>query len=304
MANVLSTPMFQGLESILTENRPLAKQTWYKIGGPARYYFEPATEAQLSAVVARCAENRIPIYFLGLGANVLIGDAGVNGAVVHLGNDCWTNAEVQGTRMVCGAGKDIQKLVLQACRSGLEGIECMAGIPGTVGGAVRMNAGGKFGDFGTSVVELKLMDAYGHVSAYPRDQVQFAYRHAHLPAPYVLAATIELSEADPEEISRKTKEIWMYKRNSQPLNAKSAGCTFKNPDPALSGNRSAGSLIDQAGLKGEKIGGAEVSPVHANFFVAHPGCRADDILALIDKVKEVVNAKFGVELENELKVWR
>jgi UDP-N-acetylmuramate dehydrogenase len=120
----------------------------------------------------------------------------------------------------------------------------------------------------------------------------------------VLGATLELEEEDPEEISRRTKEIWMYKRNSQPLNAKSAGCVFKNPPAEASGGRSAGSLIDQAGLKGLSVGGAEVSTVHANFFVAHPGCKADDVLALIETVKEKVERKFGVVLENEVRVWR
>jgi UDP-N-acetylmuramate dehydrogenase len=303
-STIFPPTMFQGLEHILRENHPLAGHTWYRIGGPARYFAEPATEDQLSQLLSRCADAAVPVYFLGLGANVLVGDAGVDGVVIHLGHDYWTHAEVQGNRVVCGAGKDVQKLVLQACRAGLAGIECMAGIPGTVGGAVKMNAGGKFGDFGTSVVELRLMDPHGNVVSYSRDQIQFAYRHAHLPAPYVLGATLELEPQDPNEISKRTKEIWMYKRNSQPLNAKSAGCVFKNPDPAVSSNRSAGALIDQAGLKGLRFGAAEVSPLHANFFVAHPGCRADDVLTLIDTVKEKVAATFGVQLENELKVWR
>jgi UDP-N-acetylmuramate dehydrogenase len=301
---LVSENLFDGLEAIVQENHPLARHTWYRIGGPARYFVEPTNEDELSEAVRRCAEASIPVYFLGLGANVLVSDQGVDGAVVRLSNERWLETAAYGRRLVCGGGADVQRLVLKAARCGLAGIECMAGIPGTVGGAVRMNAGGKFGDFGMSVVELRLMDAGGHIATYPREQVHFHYRHADLPAPYVLGATLELEEEDPEEISRRTKEIWMYKRNSQPLNAKSAGCVFKNPPAEASGGRSAGSLIDQAGLKGLSVGGAEVSTVHANFFVAHPGCKADDVLALIETVKEKVERKFGVVLENEVRVWR
>lgn len=301
--------LFEGLESAVRENFSLARHTWYRIGGPARYFIEPANEAQLALALRRCADASLPVYFLGLGANVLISDAGVDGVVIHLGHESWTSTEELpgsggGRRVRCGAGADVQKLVLQSARKGMAGLECMAGIPGTVGGAVKMNAGGKFGDFGTHVVSLRLIDALGHASDYSRDQFHFHYRHADLPAPYVLAATLELPDDNPEEISKRTKDVWMYKRASQPLNAKSAGCVFKNPPPTISNGRSAGALIDQAGLKGTKVGGAEVSEIHANFFVAREGCRADDILALIDTVKEKVAAKFGVHLENEVRVWR
>jgi UDP-N-acetylmuramate dehydrogenase len=304
MMKLVSEHVFEGLEDIVIENHPLARHTWYRIGGPARYFVTPRDEHELSEVVRRANDSQIPVYFLGLGANVLISDAGVDGIVIRLSEDRWTEAALYGNRVICGAGADVQKLLLKTARGGLAGLECMAGIPGTVGGAVRMNAGGKFGDFGSAVKSVRLMDTYGHVGDYSRDEVHFSYRHSELPAPYVLGATLELEEADPDEISRKTKEIWMYKRNSQPLNAKSAGCVFKNPPAEVSGGRSAGALIDQAGLKGLRVGGAVVSPIHANFFVAEPGTRADDILALIEQVKEKVSAKFGVDLENEVRVWR
>lgn len=296
--------VFEGLEDIVIENHPLARHTWYRIGGPARYFVTPRDESELSEVVRRANDSQMPVYFLGLGANVLVSDAGVEGVVIRLSEPRWLEGAVYGNRLICGAGADVQKLVLKTARAGLSGLECMAGIPGTVGGAVRMNAGGKFGDFAGVVRSVRLMDVHGHVADYSRDQVHFSYRHSDLPAPYILGATIELEEANPEEISKRTKEIWMYKRNSQPLNAKSAGCVFKNPPPELSGGRSAGALIDQAGLKGLSVGGAEVSSVHANFFVAKPGTRADDVLALIESVKEKVAARFGIELENEVRVWR
>lgn len=296
--------VFDGLEEIVVENHPLARHTWYRIGGPARYFVTPRDEAELALVVRRANDNQLPVYMLGLGANVLVSDSGVDGVVIRLSQPRWLEGAVYGNRLICGAGADVQKLVLKTARAGLSGLECMAGIPGTIGGAVRMNAGGKFGDLGSVVRSVRLMDAHGHIAEYGREQVHFAYRHTELPAPYVLGATLELDEADPEEVSRRTKEIWMYKRNSQPLNAKSAGCVFKNPPPETSGGLSAGALIEQTGLKGLRVGGAEVSRVHANFFVAGPGTRADDVLALIDLVKAKVHARFGIDLEQEIRIWK
>ena len=174
----------------------------------------------------------------------------------------------------------------------------MAGIPGTVGGGVRMNAGGKFGDFGANIQRVTVMDACGNVFERTRDDLIFEYRRTNIVAPYILSAELELEIDDPEACTRRTKEIWMYKQSTQPLNTKSAGCMFKNPR-----GLSAGSLIDQAGLKGLRIGNAEVSSKHANFIIAHPGCTAADIQKLVEEVKQRVDAKHGVRLETEVKMW-
>jgi UDP-N-acetylmuramate dehydrogenase len=188
--------------------------------------------------------------------------------------------------------------VLNTVRKGLAGIECMAGIPGTVGGGVRMNAGGKFGDLGALVTKVWTMDTEGNQYERLKDDLVFEYRRTNITAPFITGAVLELEPDDPERIMQRTKEIWMYKRNSQPLNAKSAGCMFKNPR-----GLSAGALIDHAGLKGFRVGGAEVSTKHANFVVAHPGCRADDILRLVKIIKEKVAEKNDVALESEVQVW-
>ena len=192
----------------------------------------------------------------------------------------------------------MQKLVLRTVRQGLAGIECLAGIPGTVGGGVRMNAGGKFGDIGALVTRVQVMDAQGIVFERLKDDLVFDYRSTNIVAPFILGATLELDEEDPERITKRMKEIWMFKRNSQPLNTKNAGCIFKNPR-----GLSAGALIDQAGLKGMRVGGAEVSTKHANFIIAHPGCKADDVLKLVKIIKEKVYEKNEIVLETEVKVW-
>jgi UDP-N-acetylmuramate dehydrogenase len=293
----LSNP-FSGLEEIVEENVPLARFTWYRIGGPARYFIRPRSLEEFQHASLRCAENQIRTYILGLGANLLVGDAGVDGAVFRLDSDFWRRVHFDGNRVQVGAGADMQKLILRTVRQGLAGIECLAGIPGTVGGGIRMNAGGKFGDLGSVVSDVQVMDIEGNLFDRHKDDLVFDYRSTNIAAPYILSATLELGEEDPDRIMRRTKEIWMYKRNTQPLNTKNAGCIFKNPR-----GLSAGALIDQAGLKGFRVGGAEVSAKHANFVIAHPGCTADDILSMIKLIREKVFDKNEIHLESEVQMW-
>lgn len=293
------TNPFAGLEEAVAENVPLARHTWYKIGGPARWFVRPRSIEELREAALRCVENNIPVYVLGLGANLLVSDEGVpDGAVFRLDEDHWRRVKFDGTTVEVGAGADMQKLLVRTVRQGLAGIECLAGIPGTVGGGVRMNAGGKFGDIGSIVSRVSVMAADGTLFDRTKDDLVFEYRSTNISAPFILGATLELDEDDPERIMARTKEIWMYKRNSQPLNTKNCGCIFKNPR-----GLSAGALIDQAGLKGMRVGGAEVSHKHANFIVAHPGCRAEDVHKLIKIIREKVYEKNEIVLESEVKVW-
>ena len=200
--------------------------------------------------------------------------------------------------MTAGAGKDVQKLVLECTHAGLSGLECLAGIPGSIGGSIKGNAGGAFGDIGSAVRTVTVMDTHSRVSVREKDDLVFEYRKSNITAKFVLEATFGLAEDDPQRIMTKVKEIWMYKKNSQPLADKSAGCVFKNPR-----GLSAGALIDQAGLKGATVGGAEVSTKHANFITARKGAKAADVLALIDQIKDRVSEKFDVKLETEVVIW-
>lgn len=277
---------------------PLAPLTWFGLGGPARYLVEPTSVEQLGAIVLRLRENNIPLYVLGAGANVLVHDHGVNGAVIRLRGGNFEEVRVDGPLVTVGAGKDVQRLVLEMTRIGLSGLECLAGIPGTMGGEIRMNAGGTFGDIGSSVQRVTVMDTHGNVLVRQRDDLVFEYRKCNINAKFILDATLRLQEDDPTRISNKVKEIWMYKKNSQPLADHSAGCIFKNPP-----GRSAGALIDQAGLKGTAVGGAEVSSKHANFIIAHQGAKAADVLALIQLIQDKVQAQFDVGLETEVVIW-
>jgi UDP-N-acetylmuramate dehydrogenase len=289
---------FEGLEEAVTENVPLAPYTWYKIGGPARYFVRPRTVEELQEASRRCIEGQIPIYVLGLGANLLVGDAGVDGAVFRLDQEHWRKVKYGKAGVEVGSGVDMQRLVLRTCRQGLAGIECLAGIPGTIGGGIRMNAGGKFGDIGAVVTKVQVMSDDGTLFERYKDDLVFDYRSTNISARFILSAHIELEQDDPDRIMKKTKEIWMFKRNTQPLNTKNCGCIFKNPR-----GLSAGALIDQAGLKGMRVGGAEVSEKHANFIVAHPGCLADDVMKLVKIIREKVYDKNQIHLESEVQIW-
>ncbi|MGA3065208.1 MAG: UDP-N-acetylmuramate dehydrogenase [Tepidisphaeraceae bacterium] len=293
----LSGP-FSGLEEIVEENAPLSHYTWYRIGGPARWLIRPQSLEQFQEAARRCADSQIQTYVLGLGANILVSDRGVDGAVFRLDADYWRRVQFRDNCVDVGAGADMQRLLLRTVRQGLAGIECLAGIPGTVGGGIRMNAGGKFGDLGSVVLTVEVMDAEGNIFQRQKDDLVFDYRSTNIAAPYILSASLELEEDDPDRIMRKTKEIWMYKRNTQPLNTKNAGCIFKNPR-----GLSAGALIDQAGLKGLRIGGAEVSVKHANFVIAHPGCTSDDVMSVVKLIREKVFEKNQIHLESEVQIW-
>lgn len=290
--------IFSGFEEIVNENCPMAKFTWYGLGGTADYLIRPKTIDQLKDIVLRCLENDIPMRILGFGSNLLIGDEGIRGAVLKLDAAEFTGFEFAGNILTAGAGTNLNKLVVESVRKGLSGIEALTGIPGSVGGGIRMNAGGSFGDIGSAVRSVTLMDKDGNIFDKEKPELVFDYRWVNITAPVILKVTIELTESDPDAMLKTVKEVWIYKKNSQPLNSKNAGCIFKNPR-----GMSAGALIDRAGLKGEQIGGAVVSEKHANFITAEKGCTTDDVKKLIQLVRNRVKEAFDVELELEIEIW-
>jgi len=288
------------LEEIVETQYPLAKSTWYGLGGPADYFIRPKTIEQLQEVVRRCNEGRLPIYLMGQGSNLLIGDEGLRAAVIKLESEEFTKIEFDqdGAGLTAWAGAELSRLVLTCVEKGLAGLEPLTGIPGSVGGAVKMNAGGNFGDFGASVESVTLMDSRGNIFERSKPELVFDYRQTNIAAKFILNARLRLTPGDPEHIMRTVKEIWIYKKNSQPLNTKNAGCIFKNPRGV-----SAGALIDRAGLKGLQIGGAVVSDKHANFIIAKKGCKSRDVMRLIEVVRQRVKEQFDVELELEIEIW-
>lgn len=290
---------FSGLEEIVETNHPLAEHTWYGLGGPADYFARPRRVQQLREIVRRCHENHLPVYVLGFGSNLLISDEGVRAVVIKLEAGEFSQVQFKGEELTAWAGAELSKLVLTCVQKGLSGIEALTGIPGSAGGAVRMNAGGNFGDIGAAVESVTLMDIHGNVFEKKKPELIFDYRSVNITAKFILNARLKLASADPEQIMRMVKETWIYKKNSQPLNTRNCGCIFKNPRGV-----SAGALIDRAGLKGLQIGGATVSEKHANFIIAEPGCKSRDVMRLIDAVRDRVKEKFDTDLELEIEIWR
>jgi UDP-N-acetylmuramate dehydrogenase len=291
---------FAGFERICQVDVPLAAHTWYRLGGPARWLLTPRDEAELAEVLCRCREHGVPWRVLGRGANVLVRDEGFDGAVIRLVGGPWELVQWEGCAVSAGAGADFPALVAESTRRGLAGLENLAGIPGSVGGIVRMNAGGKHGYVGAVTESVRVMDAGGAVSARSAQEVGFAYRRTSLAEAIVLAARFVLKESAAGELCARVQAIWQEKRAAQPsLGARSAGCVFKNPSP----KQPAGLLLDRCALKGVRVGGAEISPKHANFVVVHAGATARDVLDLIALAQERVRASAGVELELEVEIW-
>ena len=291
--------IFNGLEKIVEQDFLLSKRTWYGLGGPVDYFIRPKSTEELKEAVKRCSENKIPIYVMGFGSNLLISDEGLRGAVIKLDSEHFRQIEFEGEEVRAWAGAELSKLVLTCVEKGLSGIETLTGIPGSIGGAVKMNAGGNFGDIGAVVESVTLMDIDGSIFEKSKPELIFDYRRTNITAKFVLSALLKLGSGDPEQIMRTVKEIWIYKKNNQPLNTKNSGCIFKNPSGA-----SAGAMIDRAGLKGLQIGGAAVSDKHANFIIAREDCKSRDVMRLIDVIREKVKEEFDVELELEIEIWK
>ncbi len=290
--------LFADLDEIVRREEPLAKHTWMGIGGTATYFAEPRNVEELADVTRRCRENEIPVYVLGSGANLLVDDAGVKGAVIRLTHGQFAKVGRIEGGIRAGAGADMGRIVLRCVRDGLSGLECLTGIPGSVGGCVRMNAGGAFGDVGNVVESVQVMTADGDIFTRYRADLAFAYRSTNITSTFILGADFRLTEDDPHRILKQVKQIWIYKKNTQPLGQRNAGCIFKNPRGI-----SAGALIDRAGLKGQRVGGAHVSEKHANFILADEGTKASDVLKLINLIRETVYKKSEVYLELEIEVW-
>jgi UDP-N-acetylmuramate dehydrogenase len=291
----------RGLEEFadfIKEREPLAPYTALRLGGPADALVQPRTRDELAAVVARCFQQRIPLHALGSGSNILVRDEGVRGAVLRLSEPAFTQVGVEGRRIRAGAGAALSALISQSARHGLAGLESLVGIPGTVGGAVRCNAGDRSGEIGQLVRRVEVVDERGEVQDRDRDELHFDYRSSNLDEPVLLSVEFELDADDADAIVKRMRKAWIHRKASQPLSFQAAGRIFKSPR-----GFSASALIEQAGLSKTRVGGAEVSERDANYVVVYPGASARDVLRLIELVRSRVRERCGVELELEIAVW-
>ena len=283
--------------TVLRQNEPLAKKTTLRVGGPADFYVEPASEAELSAVLKICGEHGVPFVMLGRGSNLLVKDGGVRGVVICLAHPNFSRVEIAGDRVHCGAGVKLKTVAVEAKRRGLTSLEFLEGIPGSVGGALRMNAGA-MGSWMFDVVEtIRFMDYAGQAYERRAGEVNVEYRGCPLFKNHVaLGAVLKGEPASREAVEQRMQTFSRERWTSQPA-APSAGCIFKNP-----GSIPAGRLIDELGLKGARVGGAVVSDVHGNFIVNEGNATANDVLNLIDTIKQRAKTARGIELETEVEI--
>lgn len=299
--------------------------TWFGVGGFADRYAEPRTVEMVRDVLLAFAGHRV--HVIGEGANLLVGDDGIDGVVLSLKRlRSYSIQDEQPDNSVvvwAEAGVSLAKLVQWSVREGLSGLESLVGIPASIGGALAMNAGGSFGSIGQQVRRVHAYDKIGRELWIPAEEIDFRYRSSGLGHLVITGAELELTrvpETGRAALTARLAEIQSFKRRTQPLTAKSAGCCFKNPTvPAEIASRvtgqpiqtdletasvSAGLLIDRAGCKGLRVGGASVSDRHANFVVTQPGATAQDIVELMEEVSARVRKVFGVSLEREVQVWK
>ncbi len=284
----------------LRREEMLGPRTTMKVGGAARLYAEPATVADLQTLLRGAKARGVPVYFLGRGSNLLVPDEGVDGLVIHLGHESWARFERRpGGKVWVGAGLRLKNLCGLAAKVGLTGFEFLEGIPGNVGGALRMNAGAMGGWMFDVVEEVQLMTFDGEMQTLPKSAMHVDYRHCgELHEAVALGALLKPAAAAASEDVARQIDVYRRKRQESQPREPSAGCIFKNPPGS-----SAGKLIDQCGLKGERVGDAEVSPVHANFIVNRGQASAGDVLELIRRVRARVHAATGIHLEPEVLLY-
>ncbi len=292
------TKSIEDFSEILRRDEPLSQHTWLRMGGPAQYFVTPRTEAELLEVISTCRQQKLPIHILGSGSNLLVREAGVQGVVVRVVEPLLGEVRIEGTSLTAGGGTLLSHVVAEAVRAGLGGIEYLAGIPGTIAGAVVGNSGGRSGDIGQLITSVRVLTQENEIAVRHGDELSFSYRRSSIQDLLVLSATLELTRDDSEELTRRMRKNWILKRSTQPLADQSAGCIFRNPR-----GLSAGSLIEQCGLKGLSVGTARISERHANFIVTESGAISNDVEQLISRIQKAVAEKFAVDLELEIKVW-
>ncbi|MCX7983801.1 MAG: UDP-N-acetylmuramate dehydrogenase [Bacteroidetes bacterium] len=276
-------------------NEPMANHTWMKVGGPADWYAEPRDREDLVALIEYLQKQGAPFVVIGRGSNILVSDAGVRGAVINVEQALQTLTKKNG-KVFAEAGVRLTHFVDFCIQHELAGVEMLAGIPGTVGGAVVMNAGAYGGTISDYIAEVEVI-RNGTVALVSKEQAEFSYRHSGFTNDVVLSALFLLPKGKKEELAQRRRECVLKRNQTQPLEFPNLGSMFKNPPNAY-----AAQLIEQAGLKGKRIGGAQVSEKHANFIVNLGNATATDVMHLVDLVQRTVYQHFGVLLELEVKL--
>lgn len=296
----MSTTLLNKIEesgvSVLADE-PLSRHTTFKIGGAAKYFCTVCNEESLSSLISLLKSENIKYFLLGNGSNILVDDSGFDGAVISLSGE-FCNISAAGEHIVCGSGAKLSALCKEALAQSLSGLEFAYGIPGTVGGAIYMNAGAYGGEMKNAVSSVRYLNGNGEICDLSGEKLDFRYRHSAFSGTdnIILSAEFKLSKAESTDISEKMDDLMNRRRQKQPLEYPSAGSVFKRPEGYF-----AGALIEGAGLKGYRIGGAQVSEKHAGFIINVGDATSADVEALVKHIQDTVFAKNGVMLECEIK---
>jgi len=283
--------------TIIRRAEPLAPHTTLRVGGPADVFVEPASVADLAAIVQFCAPRQLPFFILGRGSNLLVRDGGVRGVVISLSAEVFSVITVAGEQLQCGAGARLKHVAVTAKRQGLSGLEFLEGIPGSVGGALRMNAGAMGKWTFDAVVSVRYMDYLGEIHECAAREVLVEYRACPLLRSNIALGAVFVGSPKPSAEIEQCMRSYSEKRWASQPAAPSAGCIFKNP-----GTIPAGKLVDELGLKGTRVGGAVVSAEHGNFIINDGGATASDVLALIALLQSRVQAARGIALQPEVEI--
>jgi len=285
-------------------NEPMSRHTTFRIGGPVDALVTVKTEQEIRDMVLWAGENGYPIVILGAGSNLLVRDGGIRGLMLKLAGDFAAiqlvpKANGSGATVKTGAAVPLRKLAKYAIDQGLAGLSFGLGIPGTVGGALRMNAGAWGGCMADSTSSIRMLNRQGELVSLDRGQLRFSYRQLALEeGAIILSGQFKLLRGDREALRQEAVRMQKQRKSTQPLSLPSAGSVFRNPPE----EKPAGELIDRAGMKGLRVGGAEVSTVHANFIVNRGHAKASDVLTLMGQIREAIHERFGVDLEPEVTI--
>jgi UDP-N-acetylenolpyruvoylglucosamine reductase len=283
--------------AVIRRDELLAKHTTLRVGGPADVYIEPVSEDDLSGIVKFCGKRGLHFFIMGCGSNLLVRDGGFRGVIICLVHPHFSRVEVVGERLRCGAGARVKNVAIKARQGGLSGVEFLEGIPGSVGGALRMNAGAMGGATFDVVESVRCMDYAGEVHECTRHEIPVEYRCCPLLKDHIaLGAVFKCVRASREEVGKRMKAFSERRWKTQPVTP-SAGCIFKNPEKIP-----AGRLMDELGLKGTRVGGAMVSAEHGNFIINDNKATARDILELIGILKQHAKTKRGMDLHTEIEI--
>ena len=284
------------LAGLVKYSEPLGRHTTFRIGGPAAIHFQPSSNEAVAGAVAWARQHKVPWLVLGLGSNVLIRDGGFPGLVIKIGKGLDAVSHRAATWKV-GAGLPTPLLARRTAEEGFAGVHKLVGVPGSVGGGVFMNAGAHGQDFASVLISATLLDPKGKVVEKPKKEIPFSYRRSGLEGHLVLGCALRLESEEPEKLKSEMAMLLRKRREGTPFDQPCCGSVFKNPEETT-----AGRLIDRCGLKGRRVGGAEISKLHANYIVNLGNASADDVLKLIDIARTAVFKEFGIELELEVKI--